>query len=84
MWVSGNEATVTVGDRQHTRTTLQIVGSKLRGPPHERDTGIDTRRDALPTVLTDAAWMTQHRGSVLKSTMVHEATKWMGSSDLTI
>ena len=59
-------------------------GSRSRGPPHERDTRIDRQKDMLPTGLTNSAWMIQHRGSVLESTMVHEVTKWMGSSDLTI
>jgi len=64
---------------QSDDNTAMRSGSRNRGPPHERDTRIDTRRDVLPMVLTNATWMTQRRGSVLKSMMVHEATKWMGS-----
>ena len=55
--------------------TAMSFESKDRGPPHERDTRINRQKDALPTVLMNAAWMTLCRGSVLKSTMVHRGNK---------
>ena len=45
-------------ERRHMTMHLQIVESVSRGPPHERDTRINDKRDALPMVLMNAAWMT--------------------------
>jgi len=57
-WMSlTGAATVTLGETTHGNALCRLLGQN-RGSPHERDTRIDTRRDALPMVLTNAAWMT--------------------------
>ena len=79
MWVSDNKATATVGDRQHTETTVQIVGSnEQRASARERHKDRPTEGHATNGVeqrrLDELAQ--RKRVGIHK---VHRDNKWMGS-----